>query len=258
MRNASQAIRRTDRRSRTGRRVPPGQTNRSAVRVSRLKQQEWPQWTTQPIRITRRSLEGRAPSHPRSLVSLNPLPRLRGNQTPSLSACGPAEDLALLIERCYPGVLRFPVRLTGSPDIASDLTQQTFLKALGCRHRLRGSDALVPWVYRIARNNWYSYLRRRRLHKHTSLTCLEERSHTARGSLNQPTTIEQCLVRDTVESALLTLSPVLREALLLRHVHGFSDPEIATLLGISPAAAQRRAHRAEQEFSKQYGRLTNN
>ncbi|HMM41207.1 MAG TPA: sigma-70 region 4 domain-containing protein, partial [Thermomicrobiales bacterium] len=55
---------------------------------------------------------------------------------------------------------------------------------------------------------------------------------------------------DVMIEALSRLSPQAREALLLRHVHGYSGPEIAEMLDISVMAAYQRVHRAEVDFRR--------
>ena len=58
-----------------------------------------------------------------------------------------------------PRLLAFLRRLCGSPELAHDLAQETFLRM----HRARGSfvpgSAVVPWAYAIARNCFVSHAR---------------------------------------------------------------------------------------------------
>jgi RNA polymerase sigma-70 factor (ECF subfamily) len=64
------------------------------------------------------------------------------------------------LARCLrPRLRAFLQRLAGSPDLAEDLTQETFLRM----HRGRGSfargGAVIPWAYAIARNCFVSHTR---------------------------------------------------------------------------------------------------
>ena len=63
-----------------------------------------------------------------------------------------APDPARLFDRHHLAVFRFLRRMTGSPSVAEDLTQEVFLRVV------RGLDGYdersreVSWIFRIARN----------------------------------------------------------------------------------------------------------
>src|SRR5690349_2462366 len=50
----------------------------------------------------------------------------------------------------YPGVYRYLLYLTGSPEAAEDLTQETFLQAWRRLESFEGRAALRTWLHRIA------------------------------------------------------------------------------------------------------------
>jgi DNA-directed RNA polymerase specialized sigma24 family protein len=60
---------------------------------------------------------------------------------------------------------------------------------------------------------------------------------------------------DLIQQTLNTLSPPLREALLLRSVCGFAGHEISQILDVSPSTARKRISRAEQQFREHYAKL---
>src|SRR5258707_10308784 len=53
----------------------------------------------------------------------------------------------------------FLIRVTGSPTVADDLVQETFLRIHRARGAFEANAAVVPWAYAIARNVWIDYLR---------------------------------------------------------------------------------------------------
>lgn len=69
---------------------------------------------------------------------------------------------ALLYQRAYPAVLGFLRLLVGAPDVAEDLTAQTFEKALRHFDEVRAPEHASAWLFRIARNCAADYFRRAR------------------------------------------------------------------------------------------------
>src|SRR5262245_34086262 len=75
-------------------------------------------------------------------------------------------DESHAVERLYDEyrrpLLAYLGRLVGDREAAEDLCQETFLKALRCWARHDPAASPVAWLYRIATNSAYDYLRRRR------------------------------------------------------------------------------------------------
>lgn len=79
------------------------------------------------------------------------------------SAASPGDQetrFALLYQRGYPSVLGFLRVLVGNPEVAEDLTAQTFEKALRHFADLQALESADAWLFRIARNCAADYFRR--------------------------------------------------------------------------------------------------
>ena len=59
-----------------------------------------------------------------------------------------------------PGVYRLALRMTGSPEEAEDITQETFLHAFKAIDSFEGRSGLGTWLYRIAHNTALMRLRK--------------------------------------------------------------------------------------------------
>lgn len=59
-------------------------------------------------------------------------------------------------------VYKFLLAQCGDPDLAEDLTQETFYQAIRSIDRFDGSCKLSVWLCQIARHLWYQHLRRHR------------------------------------------------------------------------------------------------
>lgn len=160
---------------------------------------------------------------------------------------------AALVDRHYAPLLRYLTRQTGNPELAADLTQESFLVAYRAFGGLRVDACAGAWLYRIARNQLRMEWRRRRLRRLVSLDWLPPGAPAAFPALRRTDASGDCGERDRIQRALESLSPGLREALLLHDLAGFTGEEVARILGIQPAAARKRICRAEAAFRRAYG-----
>lgn len=157
-----------------------------------------------------------------------------------------------LVERYHAPLLRHLTRQTGDPELAADITQDTFVDAFRHLDRLTDDRPFAAWLYTIARKRMLGELRRERLRRTFSLEWLSAGAGALLPALHRPDASARTGERDEIQRALDGLSPTLREALLLHSLWGFRSEEIATMLGISPAAARQRIARAKEGFRQRY------
>ena len=67
-----------------------------------------------------------------------------------------------LYETYFRDVFLYLKALTGQEHLAQDLTSETFLKAMGSLDQFRGNCDVRVWLCQIAKNAYYSHLRRTR------------------------------------------------------------------------------------------------
>jgi len=65
-----------------------------------------------------------------------------------------ADRLEDLYTELHEPIYRFLAALTGDPDVAEELTQETFLQAILSLPRFRRESSLTTWLYAIARNQY--------------------------------------------------------------------------------------------------------
>ena len=161
-----------------------------------------------------------------------------------------AEDgsFEALFERWERDVFGYLWRITGDRQIASDLCQETFLRAWQHLDTLRAYEQPRGWLLRVATNLALNQRRRER-------TCVgspipfDDEHVPARSD-----PAWHIADHDTVHQTLLALPPRMRAALVLREVHGLSCQEVAQTLGLSLAAAKMTLTRARERFRQQYRR----
>ena len=78
---------------------------------------------------------------------------------------GDAAAMELLIEHYQPRVAGFVYARVGDGQAVEDLCQTIFYKMVLGLPRLEDDEKFEPWLFRIARNACFDYLRRRRLRR---------------------------------------------------------------------------------------------
>jgi RNA polymerase sigma-70 factor, ECF subfamily len=152
---------------------------------------------------------------------------------------GERELFAVLVRRYSDVLYRHAVGMTGSPDVAEDVLQSSFIKAFHHLGEVRGRfDA---WVFRIVANackDWLKNIRR------THLSYDEDTEPS--GFANPDEELDRTELRTDLDWALAQLPASLREAFVMKHVEGRSYEEMADLLDSTVGALKMRVHRARE------------
>lgn len=154
---------------------------------------------------------------------------------------GDRDAFSLLIRRYSDPLYRHALGMTGSPDVAEDILQTSFIKAYNHLGEVRGRfDA---WLFRIVANGCKDWLKNIR------------RTHVSYEEDDQPSSyatpdedLDRTELRMDLDEALAQLAPSLREAFIMKHVEGRSYEEMADLLGTTVGALKMRVHRARESL----------
>lgn len=159
-----------------------------------------------------------------------------------------------LFSRYQKPIADFLFRMTHDRDWAADLTQDTFLKAYAHVSELRTITNVRAWLYRIAANTASNALRHQRRFVWVSLTEMRSGDSSSSGNgvvLADTGDLATSVVeRDALSTALQTLPPNARAAILLRATGGFEAHEIAGMLNLSEANVRKILYRAKEKLRK--------
>ena len=131
-------------------------------------------------------------------------------------------------------------RHTQNQAVAEDLLQDVFLKIFSHLRNVRDTATFPGWVFRIALNTSYSYLRQKKAQgvKLVPLSDLEGRLEERGG---EP--VERDL-RKPLDEAIQALAPRLRSVFVLHDVQGFKHEEIARALGCAVGTSKSQLFKA--------------
>lgn len=144
-----------------------------------------------------------------------------------------------LVTRYSDPLYRHALGMTGSPDVAEDILQASFIKAY--QHLAEVHGRFDAWIFRIVANgckDWLKNIRR------THLSYEEDDQPSSLATPDED--LDRTELRSDLDNALAELAPSLREAFVMKHVEGRSYEEMADLLSTTVGALKMRVHRARE------------
>lgn len=164
----------------------------------------------------------------------------------AFAAGDPAAARALTL-RLTPRVLGYAARLLSDRAEAEDVTQEAMLRlwrsAPGWR---RGEAQVSTWLYRVVTNLCTDRHRRRQVRAATPLEDAPELADSAAGA--EAGLIEAGRMA-ALQTALDSLPDRQRQAVVLRHIEGLANPEIAAIMEIGVEAVESLTARGKRALS---------
>ena len=160
-------------------------------------------------------------------------------------AAGDAAAARELARRFLPRILGYARRMLQDPAEAEDVAQEAMLRLWRMAPGWRPGEALVStWLWRVAANLVTDRLRRRR--GGLDLEAVPEPEDPAPSALQ---VLQQADRAAALEAALAALPERQRQAVVLRHVEGLPNPEIARIMGIGVEAVESLTARGKRALA---------
>lgn len=159
-----------------------------------------------------------------------------------LGSRGDEDALAALVLRYAPLVHSIAMSSCGRTDVAEDLAQEAFCRAIEHINEIRDPNSFRSWLWGITKRvciDWARGAERR-----NQMGRLPE---TGPPSPNDPfSDVERAERRRQVRMAVDELPEKYRIVVQLRHLQGMSYEETADLLGLSPSGVSNRLAAARE------------
>lgn len=138
-------------------------------------------------------------------------------------------------------VFRYLTALCGDPDLAEELTQETFFRAVKSANRFDGNVKVTTWLCQIAKNAYFSHLKKEKRRHGISLDDMEIPVE------NDMLDRENC--RELYKTVHRLDEPY-REIVLLRMHTDMSFAEIGDIFGKSEGWARVTFYRGKEKLKK--------
>ncbi|WP_051133366.1 RNA polymerase sigma factor SigE [Nocardia paucivorans] len=140
-------------------------------------------------------------------------------------------------------VYRLAYRLSGDPQDAEDLTQETFIRVFRSLSNYQ-PGTFEGWLHRITTNLFLDMVRRRSRIRMEALP--DDYERVAADGPGPEQVFHDARLDPDLQSALDSLAPEFRAAVVLCDIEGLSYEEIAATLGVKLGTVRSRIHRGRQ------------
>ena len=164
-----------------------------------------------------------------------------------LYANGDPAAARTLTLRLTPRVLGYAARILGDRAEAEDMAQEAMLRLWRIAPEWRQGEAKVTtWLYRIVTNLCTDRLRAR---KRRSATPLDDAPEVADDSAGGEASLIAADRMTALENALAQLPDRQRQAVVLRHIEGLTNPDIAAVMDIGIEAVESLTARGKRSLT---------
>jgi RNA polymerase sigma factor, sigma-70 family len=158
---------------------------------------------------------------------------------------GDEESFTLLYRRRQAGIYRFALQMSGSPQVAEDVTHDVFLFLMKDGHVFDAARGSVSsFLFGVARN----YVLRRFRGEQATVPLVDDEEEQSFGlETSDPGPLDDLTRAETIESvrkAVLSLPERYREVVVLCELQELSYGETAEVLGCAIGTVRSRLHRA--------------
>ena len=158
---------------------------------------------------------------------------------------GDVDALGELYERYKTSIYRTALAITRDRGAAEDVLQESFLRLFTHAHRIRTDVPVQPWLYRVAVNLSYTWVKKQRWQHEGVLDGVLE-GLVASLHLLPEQWVERREVQETIQQAVAQLPLSHRIVVVLFYLEELSLKEIAEILDIPEGTVKSRLHYARR------------
>lgn len=164
------------------------------------------------------------------------------------------KEIEELYKKFHKQIYRYFYHLTFNPDLAGELTQETFYQVIISIPKFKGKSKLSTWIYSIARNTYLKKLKKESRYfpaeeKDISILIPPDRNTDPEFVIEQKETLFK------IKAVIENLPENYASVLILRDKNGLSYKEIARITGMSESSVKVTLFRARKKFKDIYSRL---
>lgn len=195
------------------------------------------------------------PSHPAKIQSaVRPEGTAEDAQVVRRVLAGETSAYEELVQRHQQRIYATVYHMTANHEDATDLTQETFIKAFQALASFKGDSSFYTWVYRIAVNKTLNHLKQRKQRTYMSLNDLDvqvendpdlvalvhDKTPRRDANLNE--------IQERLNEAMMKLSETHRMVVTLHDIQGMPHEEIARIMDCNVGTVRSRLFYARQQL----------
>ncbi len=163
-----------------------------------------------------------------------------------------------LFNQYYKDIYKYIYSLCRDTSVSEEITSEVFVEVVKSIATFRGESDIKTWLFSIARNKWYTYLRKKSnqikiesLHDLYDYNFLEINQNTTGNKNNSSENIEEEIFYKELKRAISEiLESELSRKIFNMRIDGYSYVEIAAICNISESSARVVFFRTKNKLKK--------
>lgn len=161
------------------------------------------------------------------------------------ASSGAERGMRLLMDKYQERLFWVTFKLTNSKDDAADVLQNTFVKAFRAIGRFEEKSQLYTWLYRIATNESFTFLKKR---KRNQTVDIDDEEMGVANRLIAPKFHESEKIEALLAAAIETLPEKQQMVFMMRYYDEMTYEKISETLGTSQGALKASYHHAAKKI----------
>ena len=163
---------------------------------------------------------------------------------------GDNKAMEAIYERFNRPLFNLIYRYTTNREIAEDLLQDVLLKIFTNLQTLRKTETFIGWMYRIAINTCFGYLRGSRSQLQRTIALNDVKGKIGDDAFKS----SGKFMKKSLDNAIHSLPNRMKTVFLLHDVQGFKHEEIAPMLGCSVGTSKSQLFKARMKIRERLGK----
>ena len=166
---------------------------------------------------------------------------------------GEKEAFEEIVEKYNNKIFNMAFRMTGSYEDASDIAQDTFVKAYFSLNSFKGESELYTWLYRIARNTALDRFKKTKRRAEVLSIVNDDNSDDIISNISDSTNNPEELYEKqekyaNLHNAIQKLSREDREIIIMRDMNGFTYDQISEITKLNIGTVKSRLNRSRAKL----------
>ncbi|NTU61220.1 MAG: RNA polymerase sigma factor [Caldiserica bacterium] len=163
---------------------------------------------------------------------------------------GDNEPFAGIVDEYKGFVFNFASQMSGSRELAQDLTQEIFLRVFSQLSKYKPDFPFKSWLGRVAYTTTLNYLRKKR-----ETIAIESLAQESPFEVKDDTKLPEDVLlekvtKESVTKAIASLKPDLRAVVVLCGIQGIEISQAAAMLDIPEGTVKSRFSRAKEDMKQ--------